>query len=248
MSEGIAIVTPVLNERSGLPRMIDSVLSQTVPPGLHLIVDGGSLDGSYKICTRYAAAAPYPVRVVRQKGEGLYTALNEGMELADAPLLGVLNANDRYASSEVLSRVSEAMAGSDADLLYGDIRYERPDGSRGRLYSGARFRSDMLRDGFMPPHPSIYIRRELWDAVGPYRTSYRIAGDFDWLVRALLIKKARGLYLPMEMVLMNGGGVSARMSSRLWRTPCEKWLSLRANGCGSSPLRLLKRYFHIFDK
>ena len=147
----------------------------------------------------------------------------------------------------MLSQVAAAFR-KETPLLYADIHYEKTDGTRGRHYSGRPFAPAKLKQGFMPPHPSVYVRTGVYRRHGLFREDMTVAADFEWLVRVLLSANEKATYLPLDMVAMHTGGVSESLRRRLFLTPKEKWRALRLNGHRVCPLRLLGRYIYLFKK
>lgn len=241
----ISIVSPMFNERSHAARSLESMLAQKCAGIEHIIVDGGSTDGTLELIEKYAAEAPYPVRILRNVKGGVYAALNAGIEASTGRYVATLHGSDRLASDDILAAAAASLEESGADMLYGDLHYVNDKGRKVRYYSGRRFSPRRLLDGFMPPHPTVIARRTLFQTVGAYSLRYAIAGDFDWLCRALLIARASAVYLPRDMVEMSNDGISCRWSSRLWGNNRDKYMSLRNNGFKICPLRLLKRYLYF---
>lgn len=242
-SPAISLVTIVREGEATLPDTLRSVEAQTCPPAEHVIVDGMSADGSVALCRDYAARVPWPVTILSRPPRGVYDALNAGLAAVHGEVVGLLHGGDRFASPSVLETVVGAFeADQNLMLAYADIRYMKPSGRPGRYYSGAGFTPSMLKWGCMPPHPSVYVRRSLLRRYGPYAVDYRVAGDFEWLVRALLGGGERSRYLPLCAVLMGPGGISTSLHNRLFVTPREKLRALRSNGFRLCPLRMAGRY------
>lgn len=240
----ITLITTVRGNDTSLPATLDSVLMQSRKPDEHIIVVGADGSGSTLGCAReYARRAPYIVSILRREPKGVYDAINAGLERASCDIVGTLHAKDRFASGTVLERMAGAFDRDNGlQIAYADIVYERPGGKPGRYYSACGFKPGMLKWGIMPPHPSVYMRRRLFGHYGMYPTGYRVAGDFEWLVRALLKGESRHRYLPLCAVRMAVGGVSSKWHNRLMVTPREKLRALRANGYKVCPLRMAGRY------
>lgn len=246
-SPGISIVTPVLNEVRTLTETLESVGNQSIYPKEHIIVDSGSTDGSLDIIRRYAATAPYPVRLLNTPAEGVYAALNAGNAAATGEIIGLLHGDDAFSSHHVLEFVCSAMArDTQTELIYGDVHYVNSRGQRTRYYSGAHFRPGTLLSGFAFPHPSMYIRRRLWERIGGYDTRFRIAGDYEWIVRATLKNNAHITYLPLDMVAMHEGGLAFQWNNRLMHNISEKRRALRLNGYKAPLWRMMGRYLYLF--
>lgn len=244
----LSLITLVYNGGASLCDTLESVACQSVCPNEHIIVDGGSVDGSREVCESYAAKVPYKVRILHREPRGIYDALNCGVEAASCEVIGTLHGGDRFASQVVLERVlnrfSDASGVELPSLIYGDIVYLKRSGGRGRYYSGADFTPESLKWGYMCPHPSVYALRDVFASYGGYKTGYVVAADFEWLVRVMLAGQVRGDYLPLLMVEMQPGGVSCKWRHRLLTTPGEKLRALRVNGISVSPLRMAGRYVH----
>lgn len=248
MKPKISVITSVLDESVSLPATLRSVASQDCNTAFeHIIVDGGSTDGSIDLAKRYASESPYPVRIVSRVPRGIYDAINCGISVAEGEYICVLHANDSYSDSGVLSRVCAA-AGSGTDVVYGDAEYIPQHGLRGRYYSARRFTPSALLEGFAPPHPSMFIARKIFDEIGDYDQSFPIAGDFEFDIRLFLRRGADSVYIPGALTRLTPGGVSASWSNRLIANNREKMRALRKNGYRICPLRLLLRYFRLFDR
>ncbi|MCM1319981.1 MAG: glycosyltransferase [Muribaculaceae bacterium] len=239
----ISLITIVRNAEAHLSDTLKSVEQQTLSPYEHIIVDGESTDNTAAICEEYAHRVPYTVVIESHPQKGLYDALNHGIQIARGDVIGILHGDDRFDSQHALKTISDAFA-ADAtlEMTYADIVYNKQNGERGRYYSGQPFRPDMLKWGFMFPHPSMYVTRSLYERYGLYPTGYTVAGDYEWLVRVLLAEPHNIKYLPMCMVLMSPGGLSSRRHNRLLVTPREKLRALRHNGHKVCALRLFGRY------
>lgn len=240
----ITLITTVRGNDTSLPATLDSVLAQSRKPDEHIIVVGEDGSGSVLGEVReYARRAPYAVNILRREPNGVYDAINAGLERASCDIVGLLHAKDRFASDTVLERMAGAFdQDGELQIAYADIVYERPDGRPGRYYSACGYKPVMLKWGIMPPHPSVYVRRSLFGQYGMYPTDYRVAGDFEWLVRTFLKGGERHRYLPLCAVRMAVGGLSSKWCNRFMVTPREKLRALRANGYKVCPLRMAARY------
>lgn len=241
----LSVITVALNEDERIGKAFKSLDNQTFRNFEHIIVDGGSKDGTLQKVEAHVGSASYPVRVLRDVSGGVYDALNEGISVSKGKYIAILHANDTFASAQSLDVAMHHLKDNNADLLYADLHFVNSAGKRVRYYSAKRFSPERLKDGFMPPHPTLIVSRKIFDVVGMYNQHYGIAGDFDWLCRALLLHRVSYTYLPIDMVEMSSGGISGRLLNRLWFSNREKYMSLRSNGFRVSPLRLLKRYLFL---
>jgi glycosyltransferase involved in cell wall biosynthesis len=207
----ISIVTAAYNSAGTIADTIKSVLSQTHADWEHIIVDGASTDATVEIVKSFSDRYNGRLRLISEPDHGIYDAMNKGLAAASGDIIGILNSDDFFTRNNVLQRIVDAF-NSDAniDAVYGDIMYTDPtDTSRiVRYYSSDAFRRWKMRMGFMPAHPSFYCRRQLYETHGDFDTSFKVAADFENLLRIIYVGKARCKYLPMNFVTMRSGGAS----------------------------------------
>lgn len=207
----ISIITATFNSGATLRDTLESVLSQTHSDVEHIIKDGGSSDNTLEIAEsfrqRYADAGKSLV-IVSGKDSGLYDAMNKGIAMATGDVIGILNSDDFYTSNDILSTVEREIEGFDA--VYGDIHYVKdPDLDRCvRYYSSRAFRPWKMRMGYMPAHPSFYCRRRVYSLYGEFDTSFKVAADFEQLLRLIFINRIAIRYVSKDFVTMRVGGVS----------------------------------------
>lgn len=245
----ISIITVCLNEAKSISAALESVKKQSYSDIEHIIVDGGSTDGTWKIAEEYAKLATYPVKVIHQQSDsGIYGALNEGISYANGDVIATLHANDMYETGDELKQVAKAFITSDADLVYGDVRYFHPSNHSItiRKYSAKRFCSKSLLDFFAPPHPATFIKRNIFLRHGLYATDYLIAADFELMVRLILVNRVKTLYVERCVVAMSMGGLSTSLRHILFTNIKEKRRALRQNNQKCRWISILKRYLYTF--
>ena len=179
----ISVITVCFNSAQTIESTLRSVANQTDAEVEHIVVDGASTDNTATILQSHLDQL---ARVISGPDRGIYDAMNKGVRAATGDVIGFLNADDVYAHQNVLATVAEIMEREHLDALFGDVAFFRP-GSRIRTfrrYSSARFRPDRIAWGWMPAHPALFVRREVFQQVGAFRTDYRIAGDFEFVARA----------------------------------------------------------------
>ncbi len=228
----ISVVTAVKNGAQTLPRMLDSLAQQTYPDIEHLVQDGGSSDGTLDILQSVRPIAP---KVISALDGGIYAALNAGITGAIGDVIGVLHADDQLAGPDVLAAVAKALEDPAIDGVYGDLQYVAADGS-GRVvrhWSAGTYRKTRLKWGWMPPHPTLYLRRQVFENMGGYDTGFRISGDYEAMLRYLLAD-VRLAYLPQVMVQMQVGGVSNRSFRQLIRKSGEDYRAIRRHRIGGA--------------
>lgn len=247
----VSVITITYHNLGDLQRTIASVRAQEGVDIDHIVVDGDSEVDVPDNCDLLLQSPGYTMRVVRRRHRGVYDAINAGVAHANGDIIGILHAGDMYTSRNVLARVAAAFRDTcstppPADFVYGDVHYARPGGRIKRYYSGKSASRRSLLEGFAPPHPSLYISKRCAEALGPYDVSYRIGGDFEMFVRLLSSGKWHGRYLPIDMVEMLPGGLSAKWRSRLFINNMDRLRALRSNGMPASPLRLGLHYVKVF--
>lgn len=241
----ISLITVTYNSGATLRDTIQSVLAQTYTNVEYIVVDGLSKDNTIDIVREYEPQFEGRMKWISEKDKGLYDAMNKGVRMATGDVVGILNSDDFFTANDVLEKVA---AGFDeqTDAVYGDLHYVHPDDLQHsvRYYSSKIFKRNLMRMGFIPAHPTFYCRRECFDKFGYYKTDYKIAADFDLLLRFIYVNRIRIKYLPMDMVTMRTGGASTNgLKSRMGGMN-EHLRSLRENGVKSNRFILSLRYFY----
>lgn len=241
----ISLITVTYNSGTTLQDTILSVLAQTYKNIEYIVVDGLSNDNTIDIVREYEPQFEGRMKWISEKDKGLYDAMNKGVRMATGDVVGILNSDDFFTANDVLEKVA---AGFDeqTDAVYGDLHYVHPDDLQHsvRYYSSKIFKRNLMRMGFIPAHPTFYCRRECFDKFGYYKTDYKIAADFDLLLRFIYVNRIRIKYLPMDMVTMRTGGASTNgLKSRMGGMN-EHLRSLRENGVKSNRFILSLRYFY----
>ena len=231
----ISIITATYNSASTVRYTFDSILSQTYHNIDYIVVDGGSQDGTVDIIKEYEKRFDGRMRWISEKDNGIYDAMNKGIRMAKGGLIGILNSDDFFTSDDVLYTVAENLT-EDLDAVYGDIHFVQPDNLNKcvRYYSSRNFRPWAVRFGYMPAHPSFYIRRCIYERYGLYSLEYKIAADFDMIVRLFCKYKIRAKYIEKDFVTMRTGGIStSKISHRILITR-EDARACRSNGIYSN--------------
>jgi glycosyltransferase involved in cell wall biosynthesis len=237
----LSVITVCFNSAETISETLASVATQDAADFEHIIIDGNSSDDTMSIVHRHAHAR---LRWVSEPDSGLYDAMNKGIKMATGEYVVFLNSDDHFARPDVLSQVSLKLCQTDADCLFGDTIFVRHDGQTpaGRNYSASGFRKWWLRVGVMPPHPSMFMRRQLVQKLGSFDTSYQIAADFDLVARALLLANASWTTLPVTLTKFRVGGRSTGGISANLHVGREIARSLRALGQPLSSLVVQLRY------
>ena len=242
-SNGIkfSIVTVCYNSALTIEDTLRSVAAQTWPQVEHILVDGASTDGTLEIVERHRDTL---AKVISEPDRGIYDAMNKGVHAASGDVIGFLNADDVYAHQDVLAVVAETMERNHLDALFGDVGFfHSGDPSRlVRRYSSARFRPERIAWGWMPAHPALFLRRDVFQKAGPFRTNYRIAGDFEFVARAFGRHSLRYRHFPQVLVRMRMGGVSTGGWRNTLLLNQEVLRACRENGIPTNMLKILSKY------
>lgn len=239
----ISIITVVYNCEKTIERTIRSVLSQSYKNIEYILIDGASKDGTMKIVEAYKDRIAL---IVSEKDKGMYDALNKGIKAATGDVIGILHADDEFASAAVIDKIVQQLKSNTAtDAVYGDVGFvnENDPGKIIRYYSSSIFKPKLLPWGFIPAHPTFFCYRKFFERYGLYRTDLEIAADFDLLARYLHQHQLRTVYIPEMMVKMNLGGKSTSGISSTLKINKEIKQILTEQQLPSSYLRLYARYF-----
>ena len=237
----ISIITVTFNAATTLADTLQSVAAQIHPDIEHLVVDGASTDGTQDVVARYGS---HLARFVSEPDQGIYDAMNKGLALATGDVIGFLNADDVYADDGVLQRVAEIMSRNNLDAVFGDAVFVNPahPARSVRRYCSARFCPARIAWGWMPAHPSLFLRRGVYECFGHFRTDYRIAGDFELVARIFHGGTLKYRHVPEVWVRMRTGGISTGG----WRNTVllnrEVLRACRENGIPTNLTKILSKY------
>jgi len=244
----ISIVTVTYDSAQTVEFAIRSVLAQTYKDIEYIIIDGKSKDGTVEIISHYAPLFDGRMKWVSEEDRGIYDAMNKGIRMATGDVVGLLNSDDYFTSNDVVERIAKGIIGVDA--VYGDIHFIKAENPKKcvRYYSSKLFRPSRLRYGLMPAHPSFYVRKEIYMKYGLYRLDYKIASDYDMMVRLFYKHKITSRYLPFDFVTMRIGGISTQSLSNRWLITKEDVVACRRNGLNTNVFLICLKYFvRIFE-
>lgn len=237
----ISVVTATYNSAATIVDTLKSMLSQTYGNIEHIVVDGNSSDTTMETVAKYAPlyqSRGLELKWISEPDNGIYDAMNKGITLASGDIVGLLNSDDFFTSPTVLEKVAAEFSAKDAglDAVYGDIHYVNPDnlGKCVRYYSSKGFSREKMRMGFMPAHPSFYCRREIYNRYGLFDISFKIAADFEQLLRLIYIHGIKTRYIPADFVTMRTGGASSSGFSSHRRIYAEHRRAYHKNGVNSN--------------
>ena len=217
----ISIITSCYNRVSTIRGAIESVLAQDYPDIEYIIVDGASTDGSVEVIRDAIEGHEDKVKFISEPDHGMYEAINKGIRMATGDYIGLVHSDDFLYSSHTISDIAKRLKETRADFLYGDGLFVNAENTDKvvRKWIGGTYRLWKVRHGWLPLHPTCYIRREVMEKLGGYDESYMIAADTDLLVRYLLDNHVKTDYLKKYIVRMRMGGMSTDNSRRakMWK-------------------------------
>ena len=241
----ISVITVCYNAASTLKDAVESVLGQIpdaeAPFDLeYIVVDGASTDATLDLL------APYRERIatlISEPDQGLYDAMNKGVQAATGDVVAILNADDVYASTNVLARVAATFRDSGAEAVYGDLHYVAADdlSQVTRRWKAGTYTTGAFRRGWMPPHPALFVRRACYHRWGHFTLTLRSAADYELMLRFIHRHGMTLAYLPETLVLMRAGGVSNASLKHRIRAHREDWKAWRMNGYHPSPFTMLAK-------
>lgn len=227
----ISLITAVYNRANTIEDAIKSIKSQTYANNEHIIQDGNSSDGTLDIIRKMKTVSSH---LVSEPDTGIYDAINRGIVRASGDIIGVLHSDDFFSDDRVLERVARAFTDDTVDGVYGDLDYVAADDPTRivRRWRSEKYSRSKIQRGWMPPHPTLFLRREVFERWGLYDTKLRIAADYDAILRYLLHGRINIVYVPEVLVKMRMGGESNRSLLQILRKSREDWRAIRRNGAG----------------
>ena len=222
----VSIITSCYNRAATIRSAIESVLAQDYNDIEFIVVDGSSTDGSLDIIREYVDRISI---IISEPDHGMYEAINKGIRVATGEIIGLLHSDDFFYDTVVIGRIVKLIKRTHADFLYGDGLFVNPDNTNKvvRNWIGGGYRLWKVRHGWLPLHPTCYIRRDVMMRLGLYNESYKIAADSDLLVRYLLTGGLTVTYLNEYIVRMRMGGLSTDSAKRkkMWEEDIRVYVS-----------------------
>lgn len=237
----LSIVTVCRNSAATIETTLQSVAEQSYGFFEHIVIDGGSTDGTNDIIRAYSdGIASY----VSETDNGIYDAMNKGARLASGDYIAFLNSDDVYAHADVLTRVADVIRTQEVDAVFADVEFVSPEAPDVviRRYSSSTFCREALSSGKMMAHPSLFLRTRIFRELGCFNSSYKIAGDFELVVRVFKRDYLTYFYLPEVLVRMRTGGVSSIGLRSAVQINKEIFRACQENGISTSYFRILSRY------
>ncbi len=229
MSVKISIITATYNSASTVIDAIESVNNQSYKNIEHIIIDGGSTDNTVSVVNDFGKRIS---TLVSEPDKGIYDALNKGIAAATGDVIGFMHSDDIFADNGVIERIANVFNRDNVDSVYGDLDYvQKTDIDKTvRKWVSGDFSLSKIRNGWMPPHPTFYMKREKYNLLGAFNLSYKISADYDSILRYFLQGKISTVYIPNVFVKMRVGGASNRSIKNIIQKSKEDRLALVTNG------------------
>ena len=243
----ISIITATYNSGKTVGDTLKSVLAQTYHDYELLVVDGASKDNTLEVVKKMEPLFEGRMRYISEPDKGIYDAMNKGIRMATGDVIGILNSDDFYTSDDALACIAWTLENEKVDAVYGDIHYVDDEDLKKcvRYYSSKPFRRWMMRLGFMPAHPSFYCRKEVYEKYGAFDAeNYRVAADFENLLRLIFVNKIKTHYINKDFVTMRTGGASSSGLESHKRIMRDHLKALKKNGVYSNFFLLGLRYIY----
>ena len=224
----VSVITAVFNGAKTIQDCIKSVSGQIYPNIEHIIIDGGSTDGTLEVIKRYTEKR---VNIVSEPDKGIYDALNKGIRQASGEVIGLLHSDDFYAHDRVIEKVADIFMKYNIDSCYGDLQYvdkNNPDKVI-RYWKSSQYRHGKFKYGWMPPHSTFFVKKEIYNKYGYFNTNFKIAADYELMLRFLEKHKISTYYTPEVFIKMRIGGTSNRNIKNLIIKSNEDYRAWKVN-------------------
>ncbi|RZK12566.1 MAG: glycosyltransferase [Flavobacterium sp.] len=224
----VSLITVTYNSAKYLQNAIQSVSFQDYPNIEYIVVDGGSSDETLSIINQNSSCIS---KWISEKDNGMYDAINKGMKMATGDIIGILNSDDMLASNNVISKIVTCFKEQQVDSLFGDLLYVDAEETSKihRFWKGLPYKRSLFNTGWMPAHPTFYVRKEVVDQLGGYQQNYFSASDFEFMTRYLYKHRISSHYLPELIVKMRKGGMSNGNLQKRIRANRRDYLAMKVN-------------------
>ena len=237
----VSIITVVWNNKETIKDAIESVLNQTYENIEYIIIDGASTDGTVELIQNYGSKIS---QFISEKDKGLYDAMNKGISLATGDVIGILNSDDFYINEHVIQKIVDTFKENNVNSVFADLVFVKPNNLEKivRYYDSSKFHPSKFAYGWMPAHPTFFVKREFYEKYGVYKTDYKIAADYELLTRFLAKYKLSYFYLKESIIKMRVGGVSTSGLKSNYILNKEIIRGCKENGIDTNWLKVLSKY------
>lgn len=236
----VSVITICYNAAEHIDETMRSVVMQDHKDIEHIVIDGGSTDGTQQRIERYREVIAH---FSSEKDKGVYDAMNKGLRVATGEVIAFVNAGDMIVHRSCVSEMVAEFEKDDADAIYGDAYMVDPDNIRKvkRFWKGGIYDRENFRSGWMPPHLGTYIRKDIYDRFGHFREDLKVSADYELMFRFMYKHRIRVRYVPKVLVRFRLGGVSNRSLAHIWRANLEVYKAWKLNGEWVSPLIIVAK-------
>ncbi len=236
----ISVITVVFNRASTIADALESVLGQSHPSVEHVVIDGGSTDGTARILESYRSRIS---KLVMEKDRGMYDALNKGIRMSTGEVIGVLHSDDFFSGRDTLAKVAGAFRDPKVESVYGDLLFVSPENPEQvvRTWRSSAYRPGLFRKGWHPPHTTVFVKKSVFERFGLYDLRFKIASDYEWMLRIFEKEKISSVYLPEVLVKMRAGGLSNRNIKNILLANLECYRAFGINGLSMDPCFILRK-------
>jgi glycosyltransferase involved in cell wall biosynthesis len=222
----ISLITPSYNSAKTIARTVESVIAQNYPDLEYIVIDGTSSDSTAEIVKNYQSQIN--IRFVSEKDRGIYDAMNKGLKLVSGELVGILNSDDLFDNDQVLRTVADSFSDQTIGAVYGDVKYFSDDVNKVvRYWRAGKYRPAKLNNGWTIPHPALFVRQTVYNQVGFFNEDFKIAGDYEFILRLLKIHRTKVKYIPLALTRMYNGGISGsnlKQRKKGWEELKKAWV------------------------
>lgn len=233
----ISIITVSYNSEKTIEATIKSVINQTYPDIEYIIIDGGSTDRTLGIIEKYKDKI---AKIISEPDKGIYDAMNKGLKLATGEIIGILNSDDLYYDEKVIETVVKKIEEQNVDCLWGDLVYVNKNNINQiiRFWKSSEYENRKFQKGWHPPHPTFFVRKKIYEKYGDFNLKFKIAADYELMLRFLEKYKIKFCYIPMILVKMKIGGKSNKSIFNIIKANIESCRAWKVNGLKISPFRI----------
>lgn len=246
----LSIITATYNSSQTVADTLASVQRQSYPNIEHIVVDGASRDNTLDIVRRF----PHVATLVSEKDNGIYDAMNKGIGLTNGDVIGILNSDDIYSNEQTINKVMAAFEDPSIDAVYGDLQYvSRNDLEKvTRTWRAGNYARKKFYFGWMPPHPTFFVRKSVYEEIGAFKCALRSSADYEFILRALLKYNYKAYYIPEVLVKMRNGGMSNASLKHRLRANREDREAWKLNGLRpyffTVPFKPIRKIFQFIIK
>lgn len=245
-----SVITAVRNNKESLTRAVASLREQSFKDYEHIIVDGASIDGTFELIKDIADEK---TKWISEPDNGIYDALNKGIKMASGEIVCLLHSDDTFAETDVLEKVAQIFEENQTDAVYGDLLYVSSKTKQAnilniedttkiiRWWRSGNYNYNSLRFGWMPPHPALFIKRQIYENFGAFDTSLKISADYEIILRFFWNKKISAVYLPKVITRMSVGGMSNKSIGNIIQKSKEDFRAMKMNGIKFPVLTLISK-------